>query len=32
MEALDANGFHTYTQTFEGISLILKVEHDVVVH
>ena len=30
-KALDANGFHTFTQTFEGINLILKVEHDVVV-
>ena len=29
--ALDANGFHTFTQTFDGINLILKVEHDVVV-
>ena len=29
---LDANGFQTYTQTFAGIDLILKVEHDVVVH
>ena len=26
--ALDANGFHTFTQTFDGINLILKVEHD----
>ena len=30
-KALDANGFHTFTQTFDGINLILKVEHDVVV-
>jgi Ca2+-binding RTX toxin-like protein len=30
--ALDANGFHTYTQTFAGIDVILKVEHGVVVH
>ena len=30
-KALDANGFLTYTQTFEGLNLILKVEHDVVV-
>ena len=29
--ALDANGFQTFTQTFDGINLILKVEHDVVV-
>ena len=29
--ALDANGFHTFTQTFDGINLILKVGHDVVV-
>ena len=29
-KALDANGFHTFTQTFDGINLILKVEHDVV--
>jgi hypothetical protein len=27
----DANGFQTFTQAFEGINLILKVEHDVVV-
>ena len=31
-KALDANGFYTYTQTFQGINLILKVEHNVVVH
>ena len=30
-KALDANGFHTFTQAFDGINLILKVEHDVVV-
>jgi Ca2+-binding RTX toxin-like protein len=30
--ALDANGFQTYTQTFAGIDLILKVEHTVAVH
>ena len=30
-KALDANGFYTFSQTFEGINLILKVEHDVVV-
>ena len=30
--ALDANGFYTFTQTFNGIELILKVEHDVTVH
>ena len=28
---LDASGFHTYTRTFDGIDLILKVEHTVVV-
>ena len=26
--ALDANGFHTFTQTFDGINLIVKIEHD----
>ena len=31
MAALDANGFQTYSQTFDGVDLILKVEHDVVV-
>jgi hypothetical protein len=31
-KALDANGFYTYTQTFEGINLILKIEHNIVVH
>ena len=30
-KALDANGFHTYTQTFDGIDLILKVEHKIFV-
>ena len=25
--ALDANGFQTYSQTFNGINLMLKVEH-----
>ena len=30
-KAIDANGFQTYSQTFEGINLTLKVEHDVVV-
>ena len=30
-KALDANGFHTYTQTFDGINLMLKVEHTIVV-
>ena len=29
--ALDANGFHTYSQTFSGIDLVLKVEHTIVV-
>jgi Ca2+-binding RTX toxin-like protein len=29
--ALDANGFHTYSQTFNGIDLMLKVEHTIVV-
>jgi hypothetical protein len=29
--ALDANGFHTYSQTFDGINLVLKVEHTIVV-
>ena len=29
--AIDANGFQTFTQTFDGINLILKVEHDVIV-
>ena len=28
---LDANGFHTYSQTFNGVDLMLKVEHTVVV-
>jgi hypothetical protein len=31
-KVLDPNGFHTYTQTFDGINLILKIEHNVVVH
>jgi Ca2+-binding RTX toxin-like protein len=31
-KALDASGFYTYTQTFEGINLILKIEHNIVVH
>jgi hypothetical protein len=30
--ALDPSGFYTYTQTFGGLNLILKIEHDVVVH
>ena len=30
--APDANGFQTYSQTFSGVDLILKVEHTVVVH
>src|SRR6185312_14057223 len=30
-KALDANGFHTYSQTFDGVDLMLKVEHTVVV-
>ena len=29
--ALDADGFQTYSQTFDGVDLILKVEHTVVV-
>ena len=28
---VDTNGFQTYRQTFEGINLILKVEHTIVV-
>ena len=31
-KVLDANGFHTYSQTFNGVDLMLKVEHTVVVH
>ena len=30
--APDANGFQTYSQTFNGVELMLKVEHTVVVH
>ena len=28
---LDANGFRTYSQTFNGIDLISRVEHTIVV-
>ena len=30
-KVLDPNGFHTFTQTLNGIDLILKVEHTIVV-
>jgi len=29
--ALDASGFYTYSQTFNGIDLMLKVEQAIVV-